>query len=271
MLRRLLVTLLVAAAPAFAQQDAKPNIAGQVNGTFPEPAALDFNDHTGYTSLFDGKSLTGWDGRPGVWSVQDGVIVGESSKEKNAGNSFLVYKPIAAHDFDLKLEVKVELGGGSGIQYRSSTGIPAGRVAGKGEPPLDPRWVMIGPQADFWFPVGEKQKLYSGQLYSQNTARGIEVWRGQVNVTRPDGKPQVHGNIGDRAALGAFVKDGDWNQFEIIARGGVILQILNGQLMAVLVDDDPASSNNVSGLIGLQIEGIPCKVSFRNLWLKKLN
>ena len=57
----------------------------------------------------------------------------------------------------------------------------------------------------------------------------------------------------------------------IIARGGTIIHILNGQLMAVLVDDDPASSNNVSGLIGLQIEGMPCKVSFRNLWLKKIN
>lgn len=40
--------------------------------------------------------------------------------------------------------------------------------------------------------------------------------------------------------------------------------------MAVLVDDDPASSNSASGLIGLQIEGVPCKVSFRNLWLKKV-
>jgi hypothetical protein len=39
----------------------------------------------------------------------------------------------------------------------------------------------------------------------------------------------------------------------------------------VMVDDDPASSNNVSGLFGLQIEGTPCKVSFRNLWLKKIN
>jgi hypothetical protein len=43
------------------------------------------------------------------------------------------------------------------------------------------------------------------------------------------------------------------------------------KLMAVLVDDDPASSNNVSGLIGLQIEGAPCIVSFRNLWLKKID
>ena len=39
----------------------------------------------------------------------------------------------------------------------------------------------------------------------------------------------------------------------------------------LLIDDDPASSNNVRGLFGLQIEGFPSKVSFRNLWLKKIS
>jgi hypothetical protein len=248
-----------------------PDIVGLRNGKFIEPDPMDFADHTGYTSLFDGKTLTGWDGMPGVWSVQDGAIVGESTAEKNAGNSFIVYHGVEARDFDLKLEIKVEWGGGSGIQYRSSTGIPPGRVAGKGEAPLDPRWVMIGPQADFWYPVNEGAKQFSGQLYSQNTHRGIIVWRGQV-VHSAQGKiPQLVGVIGDRGKLGAYVKDGAWNEYTIMARGGVILHILNGQLMAVLVDDDPASSNNVSGLFGLQIEGIPCKVSFRNLWLKKID
>ena len=41
--------------------------------------------------------------------------------------------------------------------------------------------------------------------------------------------------------------------------------------MAMLLDENPGSSSNVSGLFGLQIEGAPCKVSFRNLWLKKIN
>ena len=79
------------------------------------------------------------------------------------------------------------------------------------------------------------------------------------------------GTIGDRKTLGGLVKADDWNQYTVIARSGTFIHIVNGQLMAVLVDDDPASSNNVSGLIGLQIEGIPCKVSFRNLWLKKID
>jgi len=248
-----------------------PSISGQRNGVFIEPDPMDWADHAGYTALFDGRSLTGWDGQPGTWSVEDGAIVGTSTPEHVAGNTFLVYKGITAHDFDLKLEIKVEWGGGSGIQYRSSTGIPPGRTAGKGEPPLDPRWVMIGPQADFWYPESQRAKEYSGQLYSQNTGLGIVAWRGQVVAMEAGRFQRVVGAIGDRAELGKVVRDGEWNQYTILARGGVVMHILNGQLLAVLIDDDPKSSNNASGLIGLQIEKTPCKVSFRNLWLKKIN
>src|ERR1700737_2814041 len=45
---------------------------------------------------------------------------------------------------------------------------------------------------------------------------------------------------------------------------------MNGQLMTVYVDDDPASSNNQSGLIGIELEQVPSKVSVRNIWIKKL-
>jgi hypothetical protein len=251
----------------------KPDTAGFRNGVFIEPDPIDFADHTGYSSLFDGKTLTGWDGQPDLWRVEDGAIVGETIPERFPPhafpNTFLIYRGVQAKDFDLKLEIKVEKGGGSGIQYRSTT-LPPGQRSGQGSPGRDPRWAMVGPQADFWYPVDAQARQYSGQFYSQNTSRGIIAWRGQV-VQSFEGKiPQLVGNIGDRDKLGAFVKDGAWNQYMIIARGGVILHILNGQLMAVLVDDDPASSNNVSGLFGLQIEGVPCKVSFRNLWLKKI-
>jgi hypothetical protein len=42
-------------------------------------------------------------------------------------------------------------------------------------------------------------------------------------------------------------------------------------VLPVLVDDDPNSTNDVPGLFGLQIEGTPSKVSFRNLWLRKID
>jgi len=248
----------------------KPNIAGQRNWKFIEPDPMNFADHTGYVSIFDGKTLTGWDGKPGVWSVQDGAIVGVSTKDKDAGNTFIIYRGTVAKDFDLKLEIKDEWGGGSGVQYRSSSGMPPEMLAANGKPAPDARWGMIGPQADFWYPVNDQARQYSGQLYSQRTSRGIIAWRGQVVESEAGKIPQLEGVIGDRGKLGAYVKDGEWNQYLIIARGGVMMHILNGQLMAVLVDDDPLSSNNVSGLIGLQIESYPCKVSFRNIWLRKI-
>lgn len=251
--------------------------ANQGSG-FQEPDPIDFDDHTGFVQIFDGQTLKHWDGNPEIWRVKDGAIVGISTVEKPSGNTFIVYHGTDAKDFDLKLEIKVENGGGSGVQYRSHTGMPPpggtgwrGRPGGPLAPPATAQWTLAGPQADFWYPVNPIASTYTGQLYSQNTERGIIAWRGQVVNTLPGKKPRLVGNIGNRIALGNYVKTADWNQYNIMVRGGTFIHILNGQLMAVLIDDDPASSNNVRGLFGLQIEGFPSKVSFRDLWLKKIS
>ena len=59
-------------------------------------------------------------------------------------------------------------------------------------------------------------------------------------------------------------------QYTVIARGGTFIHIVNGQLMAVLVDDDPNSSTNQPGWFGIEIEAIT-KLYVRNIWVKKLN
>jgi hypothetical protein len=236
---------------------------------FTEPDPLDVDDHAGYVSLFDGKTLDGWDGNPKFWRVEDGAIVGESTPQNPSGNNYIVYRKVEAKDFTLKLRIKVEGDGGSGIQYRSKTGlpwlrdIPANVTANVG--PVNLNWMMTGPQADFW-----PSRIYTGQFYSENTPMRILAWRGQVVEGFSEQRKRLMGTIGDRQALGTLVKMNDWNDYTIIARGGVCLHILNGQLMAVMVDDDPASSNNQSGLIGIEIEATT-KVSVRDLWLKKLN
>jgi len=78
------------------------------------------------------------------------------------------------------------------------------------------------------------------------------------------------GTIGEREALGTLVRMNDWNQYTVIARGGTFLHIVNGQLMAAMIDDDPSSSNNQSGMFGIEIEATT-KVSVRNMWVRKLN
>ena len=234
---------------------------------FSEPDPIDFADHTGYVQIFDGSSLSNWDGDPAVWHLEGGAIVGESTKEKPVQNSYIAFRGFEAKDFDLKLEIKVEEGGGSGIQYRSQTGLPWNRPT---KTPPNLNWMMTGPQADYWFPVGPWAAEWTGQFYSENTPLGILAWRGQVVESGPKQAPRLLANIADRTALGGYVRVNDWNQYLIMARGGTFIHILNGQLMAVYVDDDPASSNNQSGLIGIEIESSPSKVSVRNVWDKKL-
>ena len=253
------------AAPA-APQPGNPPTRSQ----FHEPAPFDFNDHTGFTQIFDGTSLKDWEGDPTVWRVENSAIVGESSKDNFVSNAYIWRNDLIAKDFDLKLEIKCEIAGGSGIQYRSQTGLPWNKPLRNGEKRnLD--WMMTGPQADFWFPVNPLHASYTGQFYSENTPLGIVAWRGELVNSGPGMAPTLVGTIGDRTMLGGYVKVNDWNQYEIIARGGTLIHILNGQVMAVLIDDDPASSNNQPGKIGIELESTPAKVSVRNIWIKKLN
>jgi hypothetical protein len=238
-------------------------------GGFTEPEPYNFNDHRGYIPLFDGASLKGWDGNPKFWRVENGAIVGESTPENPSGNTYIAYRGAIAKDFTLKFEMKIEGDGGSGLQYRSKTGVPWSRpipanvTANVG--PVNLNWMMTGPQADFW-----PSRVYTGQFYSENTPMGIMAWRGEVVEGAGVGAKRLMGNIADRAELGKLVKANDWNEYTVIARGGTFLHIVNGQLMAVMVDDDPESSNNQPGIFGIEIEATT-KVFVRNIWLKKLN
>ncbi len=70
-----------------AQQAARTaSPARAAGGGFSQPDPIDFNDHEGWTQIFDGKTLKGWDGTPDVWHVEDGSIVGVSSTGASFGN-----------------------------------------------------------------------------------------------------------------------------------------------------------------------------------------
>lgn len=259
---------------------------------FHDPAPYDLDAHAGYTQIFDGKSFAGWDADPSIWRVEDGLMVGETLEGKPKGNNYIVYigekakdgigekakdgqglkaGDGKARDFDLKLRMKIEKGGGGGIQYRSVVGVPWTRPQPAGLPAYDLKYMMTGPQADFWFPVRPQAAAYTGQWYSENTMQGILAYRGQVTQALPGETNRLVATIGDKQALGGYVKVNDWNDYEIIARGGVMMHIMNGQLMAVFVDDNKDSVNNQAGLIGFEIESQPCKISVKDIWLRKMD
>ena len=182
-------------------------------------------------------------------------MIGETLAGHPRGNNYIVYRGRKTRDFDLKLQMKIEKGGGGGIQYRSLTGIRWTRPQPTGQPPYDLRF-------------NNDTAGFTGQWYSENTMQGILAWRGQVTQALPGQPDRLVANIGDKQALGGYVKVNEWNDYEIIARGPVMMHIMNGQLMAIFIDDNHDSVNNQLGYIGFEIESEPSKISVRDIWLR---
>jgi len=127
------------------------------------------------------------------------------------------------------------------------------------------KWVMKGYQADI-----DADNQYTGQIYEER-GRGFLAMRGQATYIPNGGPPRVVGNLQQTPdELKALIKTGDWNQVHLIARGNTIVQILNGAVTSMVVDDDLAN-RQLGGLIGFQMHmGPPMTVEFRNIWLKPL-
>jgi hypothetical protein len=227
-------------------------------------AAASLNAQTveaGFTSLFNGKDLSGWAGRTNHWSVEGGAITGVTSADNPAqGNNFLLALSgttnLVVGDFELRFAYRfLTPQGNSGVQYRS-------RDQGN--------HVVHGYQADM-----EAGPNYTGILYEEG-GRGILALRGQkVRIAgdpeRP-GKPKIEitGALTDSKTIQAAIKVGDWNDYVIIAKGNRLQHFVNG-LQTVEVVDDQADKAAQAGVLALQVHvGPPMKVQFRNVRLRRL-
>jgi len=236
------------------------------------PNACNWADNTGFTSIFDG-TLRGWDGDMRFWRAErdengNPMIVGISTPEAPSGNAYLTYRPLQAKDFDFKADMRFINRGGGGIQYRSRTGIQWRAYAGPAGI-YNNDWMLTGPQFDYW----SGTSAHTGQAYSENTPMGIEASRNQVvrQFGNQRARKNLVGTIATTDAIAAALNpEGTWNHFEIIARGPVVMHFINGQLTSVLIDDDPASSNNWSGFFGFEIENTT-RFEAKNVYVRKLN
>jgi len=251
---RLLAVIVSIGLPLLGQAPAGAAKKGGKKGGFqammPDPLVID--DHAGFESIFNGTSLQGWDGDPDFWRVENGTIVGETTKEKPLPrNTFLIWRGGNPADFELKVDFKMN-STNSGIQYRSV------------ELPDVGNWVLKGYQADLDF-----QNTYTGQLYEER-GRGFLAMRGQMTRVEEGKKARVTAQLKSSDDLKGAIKINDWNTFHVIARGNILIHVLNGQLSSVVIDED-TKNRALSGLLGFQIHvGPPMRVEFRNLWLRKL-
>ena len=206
-----------------------------------------------WQTIFDGKTLDGWDGNPDFWRVEEGTITGETTKDKpTKGNTFIIWRKGETADFELTLEYKI-INGNSGIQYRSF------------EVPNE-KWVIGGYQGDF-----EAGDTYSGILYGERF-RNILCNRGQKTVlTRKDGKfaVEVVGSVGDTKEIQAKIKKEDWNTYRIVAKGFHFQHFINDVPTADCTDED-TEQRRAKGVLALQLHAGPAmKVQFRNIKIKQ--
>lgn len=208
------------------------------------PAARAAEDEAGFESLFDGKTLEGWEGNPDFWSVKDGAITGQTTSDKpTKGNTFLVWRKGEVADFELRLQFRI-VGGNSGVQYRSQE--------------VD-KWVIKGYQADFDADGG-----WAGTLYEEK-GRGVLAKRGSKVEVGEDGKPKVVATTAEEKDILASIKKEGWNDYVIIAEGNHLVQKLNGITTVDLIDND-SKRRRAEGLLALQLHaGPPMTVQFKNI------
>jgi len=256
---RIMLALAVVAVSAFA-------VSGQEKPQV-EPAKVTAPDEPeGMVRIFNGKDLTGWEGDTRLWSVKDGAIRGETTQENPThGNTFLVWKGGTLGDFELRLSFRIERGN-SGIQYRSR------QVESK-----DPKnqWIVGGYQAEVENTPGKVGFLYHERARGWLCSVGDKVEIGE------DGKPQVVGKVGDKAAIAATYKKSDWNDYIIIGKGNRLVHYLNGVQTVDVTDNDvepsigkdgkpePLKCRALSGILALQIHaGPPMWVEFKDIRVK---
>lgn len=201
----------------------------------------------GFVSMFNGRDLQGWEGKPDWWKVEDGAITAESTLEKPClAAHYLMWRGGQPGDFDLRLEFRL-VGGNSGIQFRSRE---------------LPEWDTSGYQADI-----EDGDQWTGCLFEHT--RGGVAMRGENVVIAADGTKTVTA-IGDPKELLGKVRKHDWNTYRIVARGPELTLEINGVVMARATDRQQGVAAR-DGVIALQMHpGPPMKIQFRNLRIRRL-
>ena len=188
---------------------------------------------SGFTPLFDGGSLSGWEGNAEYFRVEENSIVAGSLKRKIPHNEFLCTERKYG-DFDLRYEMRI-LGEGNnaGVQFRSQ------RVAGETE--------VSGYQCDAGMAW---DRPVWGALYDESRRRKMLA----------EGPPE---------SLVKWLKAGEWNEMRILAEGARVRLFLNGHQTIDYTEADAGIARQ--GVIGLQIHsGPPTEAWYRRIRIQEL-
>lgn len=198
------------------------------------PARADEPAADGFTSLFDGRTFTGWNGdTDSIWRIEEEAIVAGRPGEAAPRNEFLATDREFG-DFELRLEFRLDCTAAcnAGIQFRSV------RIPDHHE--------VIGFQADIGPGI-------TGAIYDESRRRKM--------LAVP---PQ---EVQDRAL--AAGRDG-WHDYVVRCEGPRIRLAINGVETADYTEADPTIP--LRGMIALQIHGkLVGTVRYRNIRIRELS
>ncbi|WP_395740151.1 family 16 glycoside hydrolase [Prosthecobacter sp.] len=201
----------------------------------------------GFKPLFNGKDLTGWDGNPELWSVEDGCITGKTTgPEQLSYNQFLIWRGGKVKNFELHAKIK-QSGNNTGIQYRSK------------ELPENGRWSIGGYQCDIHPATPNNAMVY------EEKGRGIIVQNGQGVVVDPEGKRWL---VSEHEPVKVDIAE--WHEYTVIATGNHLIHKIDGKVTIDLLDFEE-SKRAFEGLVAFQIHRGPAmNVQIKDVMLKEL-
>ena len=186
-----------------------------------------------FIDLFNGRDLTGWRGDLRYWTVQDGVLTGSVSAGESL-KTFLVWTGEPVGNFELRFVFRSEEGN-SGILFRAQEPQP-GDIEGY-------QYELWSDQTGGLLDVrnsGERRDLaLLGQRTVATDSRGTRLVHLVETLAKPSLVPRT-------------ARDGGWNEGVIVAEGNRIVQRLNGQPSAMVLDIDSTRALS-QGLLALEL------------------
>jgi len=240
---KILVYTLLMILPAFGEHHTDGHLPAGLPAKL-QPAAL---EQAGFTSLFNGKDLSGWNkvGGTGEFEVKDGEIRGFGKQIK--GNTFLRTDEEFG-DFIYAFQFKfIDKNGNSGCMFRGlqKGGALEGRVTGY--------------QCEHDnFKSGKR--AYTAGIYD-------EARRGWLfpHAKAPKQEQQEFTDQGNR-----IFKWDDWNTIVIRCKGNHLETWLNGEKRADYTDTDQQHTT-LKGFFALQVHGgASGDIRWKNLYYKAL-
>jgi hypothetical protein len=216
------------------------------------------------SSLFDGKSLKGWEGPADAFRAEDGCIVGGSMDKPLAQSCYLCTEK-KYDNFVLTLKAKFKSTGkyeNAGLSFRAERAPNSTQVAGY--------------QADMGHIEPNIIPLFSDVSPSDMTSPyplwGILVDEFRSNTSRypnNDFAPVVFLVMPDRTLIESIIIKDNWNEYRVIADGPQIEIFVNGVSTAKYLEKEKWVPP--TGHICLQAHsGGPYEILYKDIRLRKL-